>query len=235
MNITRNDSLIKRNARIGRACMLGGLLVLMGGMYISFQYPEQVSISLVMLLFGFILSQVGIFYTNRWGRKPRPDEMLDSALKGMDKKYTLYHYATPVNHLLVGPSGLWVLLPYYQRGMITYKKGRWRQSGGGLGYAYLKVFAQEGLGRPDLEAASESKALLDYLKKRLPEEEIPPVQVALVFTDPRTTIQPAEEAELSAEAVMLKDLKDVVRRTGKAGKGLAPDKVRLIQDALLEA
>lgn len=175
MNITRNDSLIKRNARIGRACMLGGLLVLMGGMYISFQYPEQVSISLVMLLFGFILSQVGIFYTNRWGRKPRPDEMLDSALKGMDKKYTLYHYATPVNHLLVGPSGLWVLLPYYQRGMITYKKGRWRQSGGGLGYAYLKVFAQEGLGRPDLEAASESKALLDYLKKRLPEEEIPPV------------------------------------------------------------
>lgn len=233
MNITRNNSLIKRNARIAQVATFAGLAVLVGGMYVSFTYPTMVTVSMLSLLFGFILSQVGIFYMNRWGRKPRPDEMIDQALKGMDKRYALYHYAGPVSHLLVGPSGVWVLLPYYQRGTITYNKGRWRQVGGGLGYAYLKVFAQEGLGRPELEVSGEVKSLQDFLKKKLGEGEVPPVQAALVFLNPKAEINiPADETP-PAETVLLKDLKDVVRRTGKSGgKGLPPEKVKLIQDAL---
>ncbi len=236
MNIIRNETLIKRNARIGQIAMFGGLLVLGGGMYLSFKYPDQVSLSLVSLLFGFILSQVGIFYMNRWGRKPRPDEMIDQALKGLDKKYSMYHYAAPASHLLVGPSGLWILLPYYQRGNITFSKGRWRQTGGGLGYAYLKIFAQEGLGRPDLEVTSEMKSLQDYLKKKLGEQDLPPIQAALVFINPKAEINIPESETPPAEAVLLKDLKDVVRKTGKSGsKGLSPERAKLVQDALLDA
>ena len=122
MNINRNDSLIKRNARIGQVTMFVALAVLAGGMFVSFQYPEQANWSFVALLLGFILSQVGIYYSNRYSRKPRPDEMIDTALKGLDKKFAIYHYISPATHLLVGPSGVWVLLPYYQRGVITYKK-----------------------------------------------------------------------------------------------------------------
>ncbi len=233
MNITRNDSLIKRNTLIGRITSLAGLAVLVGGMYVSFQYPTLVSISLVSLLMGFILSQVGIFYMNRWGRSPRPDELIDQALKGMDKRYALYHYTGPASHLLVGPSGVWVLMPYYQRGAITYNKGRWRQVGGGLGYAYLKVFAQEGLGRPDLEVSGEVKNLQDFLKKKLGEEETPPIQAALVFLNPKAEIKIPEDETPPAETVLLKDLKDVIRRTGKSGgRSLSPEKVKAIQDAL---
>ena len=56
----------------------------------------------------------------------------------------------PTAHLLVGPVGVWVLMPRHQAGRITYdeNKNRWRQKGGNF---YLKIFAQENLGRPDLE------------------------------------------------------------------------------------
>lgn len=232
MNINRNDSLIKRNARIGQVTMFVALAVLAGGMFVSFQYPEQANWSFLALLLGFILSQVGIYYANRYSRKPRPDELIDQALKGMDKKYALYHYLTPATHLLVGPSGLWVLLPYYQRGTITYSKGRWRQQGGGLMYQYLKLFAQEGLGRPDMDVANQINAMKSYLQKRLPEESLPEIQAALVFTNPKAQIAIPEDETPPAETVLLKDLKELIRKSGKS-KTISQDKVKLIQDALL--
>ena len=41
MNIIRNEKIIKRNSRIAQVTMIGGLVVLAGGMFISFRYPEQ--------------------------------------------------------------------------------------------------------------------------------------------------------------------------------------------------
>jgi hypothetical protein len=232
MNINRNDRLIKRNARIGQATMFVALAVLAGGMFVSFRYPEQANWSFIALLVGFVLSQVGIYYSNRYSRKPRPDELIDTALKGLDKKYALYHYITPATHLLVGPSGLWVLLPYYQRGTITYSKGRWRQQGGGMLYQYLKLFAQESLGRPDLDVSNQVSALNSLLQKRLPQESLPEIQAALVFTNPKAQIAIPEDETPPAEAVMLKDLKELIRKSGKT-KTLSLDKVKTIQDALL--
>ena len=150
---------MKRNSRIARITMLGGLLVLAAGMFISFQMPDQFALSLGALLFGFVLSQIGIYFTNRWGRRPRLDELLNQGLKGLDERFKLYHYLKPASHILVGPAGVWVLVPYYQRGTIRYSNGRWRQVGGGLFRTYMKIFAQEGIGRPDLEIAPKSKGL----------------------------------------------------------------------------
>jgi hypothetical protein len=239
MNVQRNDRLIKRNSLIGRYAMFGGLAVLMGGMYISFKYQEQFSISMSALILGFILSQVGIFYSNRWGRSPRPDELLDQALKGLDYKFTIYHYSGPAPHMLLGPSGIWALLPYYQRGTITFEKGRWRQKGGGALYGYLKIFAQESLGRPDLDVMSEIENIQAFLKKKLPAdtfppESLPPVQAALVFTNQRAAIDIPADATPPAETVMLKDLKQLVRK-GEKGKGLSPERLKVIEDALLGA
>ena len=222
MNIYRNEKVIKRNARIAQFATMGGLAVLAGGMYVSFRYPEQFAISMGALLVGFILSQLGIFYSNRWGRRPRPDELIDQALKGMDKKFAIYHYVTPVSHLLVGPSGIWILLPYYQRGTITFAKGRWKQKGGNL---YLKIFAQEGLGRPDLEVSGEMSALHNYLEKLLPEQELPELQAALVFTNPKTKIEIPEDEQPPAESVYIKDLKEAIRKASK-GKGLTMERVK---------
>ena len=231
MNIVRNDALVRRNARIAQITMLGGLLVLGGGMFISFRMPEQFGLSLAALMIGFALSQVGIYFSNRWGRRPRPDELLNQALKGLDNKYSIYHYTAPVSHLLVGPSGIWVLMPRHQRGKITYAKGRWHQKGGNL---YLKIFAQESLGRPDLEVMSEIENLQNFFKKNLPEDtKLPEIQAALVFTNPKAEVDIPEDENPPAATILLGKLKEIVRKPTK-GKTLSVEKVRQIRQLLEE-
>ena len=228
MNIVKNESTINRNARIGQIVTIAALAILGGGMYITFTKPEMINISITALLAGFLLSQIGIYFTNRWGRKPRPDDLLDKALKGLDKQYAIYHYHTPASHVLVGPAGVWTLIPKHQGGTVTYSKNRWRQKSGGIFQAYLKIFAQEGLGRPDLELESEREALQRYLAKNLPDLELPPIQAALVFTHPEVDIQ-VDGAP--APTIPMKKLKDFVRKTAKA-KSISGDTVQIIQDAL---
>ena len=229
MNVITNQALIRRNARIAQFSGLAGLAVLLGGMYFLFAQPEQFAIIWVMVLLGFILSQVGIYFTNRWGRRPRPDERLNQALKGLDHNYTLYHYTSPTSHLLVGPAGVWVLLPRFQRGTITYERGRWRQKGGGIGLAYMKFFGQEGLGRPDLEINAEVDSVEKFLKKHMPEENIPPVHAVLVFTNEKVILQDVDEAP--TPTLQPKKLKEYIRKQVK-GRPVSMDKIRQVKTVL---
>jgi len=229
MNIIRNEKLIKRNSTLGRVISIVSLAILGGGMYITFRQPEKIGLSLTALMVGFILSQMGIYYTNRWGRSPRPDEQIDAALKGFGKQYNLYHYTTRVSHVLVGPAGVWVLIPKYQRGTITYTKKRWRKRGGGILSVYMSLFAQEGLGRPDIEIISETDALQRQLKKQLPDDyEFPPIEAALVFTHPEVDIQVDDAPHPTLTA---KKLKDYLRKVAKE-KPISASDVATIKDAL---
>lgn len=231
MKIIRNEKQIKRNANIGRITSFLAMGILGVGMFITFQRPEQVALSLSALMVGFILSQVGIYYTNRWGRSPRPDQQIDAALKGFSKDYNLYHYVTPASHVLVGPAGMWVLIPKHQRGTITYSRNRWRKRGGGVLAVYMSIFAQEGLGRPDMEVASEIDALKRRLKKELPEDyELPEVNAALVFTHPEVDIQ-VEEAPVPT--LPAKKLKDHLRKIAK-NKPVTMTDMQVIKDVLGE-
>lgn len=226
MRVVANEALIRRNGRIGQIASLGGLLVLGGGLYISFRAPEQFALSWGALLVGFALSQIGLYFTNRWGRRPRPDEQLNQALKGLNRSYTLYHYKTPASHLLVGPAGVWVLLPRPQIGTITYERGRWRQKGGGLGLIFRKIFAQEGLGRPDLELQGEVDGIQRWLAKSLGvEEKKPPIQAALVFTSPAVELQ-VDNAPIPT--LPAKKLKEFIRKQAKE-KRLSAEKAQIIQ------
>ncbi len=227
MEINSNERLIKRNARIGQITSITGLAVLAGGMILSFTRPEMFTISLVALLVGFGLSQIGIYFGNRWGRSPRPDEVLNDALKGLDGRYSIYHYTTPTSHLLVGPAGVWVLMPRHQAGTITYdeNKKRWRQKGGNL---YLKIFAQESLGRPELEIGTEINAVTSFLEERVGENKLPEVSAVLVMTNEKCVVD-ADNAP--APTLEDKKLKDFVRKTAK-GKPISLDLVREIQASI---
>lgn len=231
MKIIKNEKLINRNAKIGRYTSFVGLAVLGVGMWITFAKPELVQWSWASLFFGFILSQVGIYFGNRWGRRPRPDEHLDAALKGMDDRWTLIHYQAPAEHLLFGPGGMWMLKTYHQAGKLIYdqNKKRWKMTGGGFGQAYLRIFAQENIGRPDLEIESETRALLSYLKKKAPELEPPEVKVALVMTNDKTDID-EEILDAPAIPVAAKKLKETIRKLSKEG-GIAPLKLAELQSA----
>jgi hypothetical protein len=213
MKIVTNIKLIKRNAKIGQFTSIGALVVLGIGLYISFKMPDKFGYSLVALLLGFFMSQIGMYYGNRWGRSPRPDELIDKGLKGLGREYTIYHYKTPAAHLLVGPAGLWTLMPYYQSGKIIYEKKRWKSKGGGFLQSYLRLFGQENMGRPEIESETEIEATRRYLLKILPEgSEIPPINALLLFTSPKVDLN-VEEAPLPA--ITPKDLKDFMREKSK--------------------
>jgi hypothetical protein len=228
MNIISNEPLIRRNAKIARYTGLGGMVVLLIGVYFFITRPEDFPLIWAMVLLGFILSQIGIYFTNRWGRRPRPDEHLALALKGLDNNYTLYNYVTPAPHLLVGPAGVWSLMPRYQKGRITYENGRWKQRGGGFFVAYMRLFGQESLGRPDLEINSEIEGVRNFLAKKLPDQEIPPVQTALIFTSSDTVLE-ADDAPVPT--LQPKKLKELIRKTAKS-KPISIDQVKQIQDAI---
>ncbi len=226
MRIFTDDSLIKRNSRLGQIATIAGLLVLVGGMFVSFRYPNFAGFAWIALLVGFALSQIGLYFGNRWGRRPRPDELIDQGLKGLNDQYSIYHYLTPAAHLLVGPSGLWVIVPYYQVGKIVYEKGRWKQKGGGFMQRYLRAFAQEGLGRPDLEAPAEVQAVNRFLNKKIPDKEIPDALSALVFTNEKV------ELEVDGAPILtlpVKKLKEAVRKAAK-DKPLSAELILEIND-----
>jgi hypothetical protein len=226
MKVFTNDRLIKRNGRIGQIATIIGLLVLVAGMYVSFRYPNLAGFAWIALLVGFALSQVGLYFGNRWGRRPRPDELIDQGLKGLNDQYSIYHFMTPAAHLLVGPSGLWIIMPYYQVGRIVYEKGRWKQKGGGVAQRYLRAFAQEGVGRPDLEAPAEVQSITKFLNKRLPDNDIPEAMPALVFTNDKVNLEVDDAPILT---LPLKKLKEAVRKAAKE-KPLTTEQIQDINE-----
>ncbi len=72
MKVVTNSKLVKRNAKIGQYTSLGALVILGVGLYISFKMPDKFAYSLGALLLGFFMSQIGMYYGNRWGTKPTP-------------------------------------------------------------------------------------------------------------------------------------------------------------------
>lgn len=226
MKIVSNAKKIKRNYKIGLYTSLGSLVFLFIAVGLTITGNVNLtSYSFAAMLAGLLLSQVGVYFANRFGKSPRVDERITQGLKGLDDRYTLYHYITPAPHLLTGPSGVWVLVPQYHPGKISYEKNRYRQQGVGL---FSRLVGQEALGRPELEAQSFQQDVEKYLKQSVGEEELPPVRSLIVFTNPKASVQ-VQEAPIPT--LHVEKLKDFIRR---ATKDMAVDMktVQKVQEAL---
>ena len=230
MKIIKNEKLIKRNGQIGNWTSLAALAVPGLGMYISFTRTDLFVYSIAALLLGFTLTQIGMYMGNRYGRSPRPDEKLDAGLKGLQNEFVMYHYVSPASHLLVGPAGIWVLLPYHQRGQVAYRKNRWRMGGGGFLQGYMRIFGQDSIGRPDMEVESETKLVKKYLEKQLEGVDVPEINALLVFTNESTEVN-AEDAPIPA--LKLKEIKEFFRKKAKE-KPIGQTQLAAVKAALPE-
>lgn len=227
MKIVSNEKLIRRNKKIGQVLTMGALVILAIGLYFSFTKPEMITVTFGALLVGFLMTQVGTFYGNRWGRSPRPDETLSSNLKGLEDKYTLYHYTAGVSHLLTGPTGIWALIPISAGGTITYdeSKERFRQKGGNF---YLKIFGQDSIGRPELDAQYTLTDLKKSFKKNVAEIELPEPQALLVFTNPKAVV---EVNDPPIPAIAVEKLKEFIRKQPKASTEVL-ESIKTLQKSL---
>jgi hypothetical protein len=209
MKTVTNEKRIARNAKIGNWSTLAGLAALGVGLYISIKQPAYIFYSFVCLLVGILLSNVGLYHATRWVRRPRADEVLTTALKGFDKRYYLYNYLLPVNHVLLSPSGLFVIVARNQDGPIYYADGRWRQK-----FNLFRAFglAGEAVGDPLRDAARDARKMQKFLAERAPQAGEVTVQALVVFTNAK--------ADLHVQAPPLpvldgKELKDHLRQLPK--------------------
>ncbi len=225
MQVITNTKLIRRRARLGTYAALGGVGVLVVGMIASLRPQQYIWVSLVAILIGFILAQFGNYNLRRYGRTPRPDEVLETALKGFDDRYHLYAWSLPTPYALLTPNGVYVFVARDQTGQITVKGSQWK-SKLTLGKA-LMFFGQEGMGNPTGEALEAAGRLGKWIKDRLPEVS-PGLQPVVVFIDDRAQLQVSEPAVPVVDA---KSLKKWLRGPGK-GENLKSTDYKALEDLL---
>lgn len=209
MKLVINEKLIKKNKTIGQVTTFSSLAILALGLVFAFsQDITKIIYSYIALVAGFTLSQIGMSFSGRFGRSPRYDEVFASAFEKLRHEYSFYVYSSPVPMVLIGPCGIWVPVPIVAGGKVSYKNNKWRQEGGNF---MMKLFGQEGLGKPDLEAKADIQALQKYMEtKGIPIEQQPPIKHVLVVLLKNTEVGDISQAPIPV--VELQDLKRYIRR-----------------------
>ncbi len=207
MKVSNNYALIQKNKKLSQIVLYASLLLLVVGLIWSFSGADisQYATAYLILIPAYLLVQVSISLANKWGRSPRPDEIIEQSLKGLNDQYTLYNYNTGVPHLLVGPAGIWIIKPYYQSGTISYNsdKKRYEQKGGANFIA--KLFGQEGL----TDILRESKNALNNYdvynnKMKINLDERP--RIVNIFYSEKADILAKNAPEVTIPANKLKDM-----------------------------
>lgn len=227
MYIYTNEKKLNKYKKLSTYITIASFVILIGGAVAAFS-PKYIGISFICLIIGFITSQISISITSKWGRQPSNNNIFNVKLKGLSDNFSIYHYMEPVDHLLVGTAGCFILMPYFVGGQISYdeKKQRWTQKKASF---LMKLFGQESLGRPDLECDEAIKAVRDYFIEReidFPEDKIHPV---LVFINPQAEID--KEANFRYDTIPLDKLKETIRNYAKADR-LDPAFIDEITDKL---
>lgn len=199
-----NDKSIERKAKLGKYLTLAGFAALIGSLVLSFTQPQLANQLLIIAFSGTLLVQVGFLFTNRWGKHPRTDEILDQALKGLDSEYTLFHYLLGADHVLISPVGIYVLVPSIDDGEIRFRDGTWWQTRMRRGKAKDKKLKQL-----TTNARLEHRAFTKWVGKNLKAEDLPPSTPLLVFLHPDSTIH---TKNASPDAVHFKKLKSYLRK-----------------------
>ncbi len=230
MRLITHTKLVQRNLAIGKYAFTGGMITLLlalGVNIYAISRPEETQ--LVIYAFGaFIIgitaTNLGTTFNNRWGR--RSDKTLAEALKGVDDKYTLYNHRLGAGHVLVGPGGVFVLVPKYQMGLIAYKDGKWIHPSAPRGF--LGAFgARDSLGNPSAEAEAEVTAFTNFFKKHLPDLQINP-QAVIVFMSPRAEVSAKDSP---VPVLHTKQFKDYIRRQSK-GTTIPPATLTALEQKL---
>lgn len=217
MRIVIDTPHVESRLRLARTLSLVGVLILGAGLLINLFALEAVErlgidpmvLSLAFLAVGVIVSQVALYFANRYGARYRPDEVIDTALRGLDDRYVVFHHVKGMPpHVLLSPSGAWLLETRHQSGRVAWENGRWRHD---MPLKALRSLFGDGLGNPARDAAMG----LEELKKTLHKAELDslPSRAVVVFVDPAARVE-AEDAPVPT--VHAAKLKGHVRQADQA-------------------
>ncbi len=186
MKIIRHDAYISKRKRNSKLFALLGFLMLTGTLFLAL-LPNLLLPSYLLMLFGFVLFNIGMQQVGKWTRNPRNDQVLDYQLKALPDRYALVHYA-PVgkrrlDHVLVHPGGALAITVKELDGLIEERKSRWRRKGSGL--RRFLSFSGPQLGNPSIETDAAIGSLETFLTEKQFEVD---VEGAVVFIHPQVEL-----------------------------------------------
>lgn len=231
MIVLRDESRVARMARLGQITSLVGLGVLILGLLIIFIAEGNLVFvyQLIALAVGFGLSQVGLYFNHRYGRKPRPDQVLDGAVgKFARKDGRLYHFELPADSVLLLPSAVIVFITKFQNGKIVAEGDSWKQTGIGM----RGTIGQERLGNPAKDADQAMAKMRAFIAKSAPSAVDAPIFPVIVFTS--DTISSLDTDRSTIPAMYHKKLGGYLRQRKDLQKPMpvdAYDALRLAFDA----
>jgi hypothetical protein len=178
-------------AQLSNLASVGGLILLLVSVVISLFFSSWANLAYVFMILGMGVAMVGIYFANRWVRKPRPEESLAKALKSFDDHYYLYHYPRlPCDHLLLTPTGIVILEVYNIAGSFTYRQGRWKEAMT-IGRA-LRYIVEERIGDPIMSTRKMEVNLKELLKREVGTDIAVPIKTIVVFTHPEAELNVKE-------------------------------------------
>lgn len=181
MKIFINHKKVNARAQLSNLASVGGLVLLLVSVITSLFFPSWSNLAYVLMIVGMGVAMIGIYFANRWVRKPRPEESLSIALKSFDDHYHLYHYPhLPCDHIILTPTGIVALEVYNLAGNFTYRQGRWKEAMT-IGRA-LRYIVEERVRNPVMLMQQMEFDLREYLKKELDSDISVPIKSIVVFT-----------------------------------------------------
>ncbi len=192
MQIVRNERRINVLRSVGQYASLAGLVILLGGLVVSFVRPLWTGIVIISMTSGFMLSVIGGFFADRYAGPLARHKTLAEVLKGLDYRHTLIQYLLPADHVLVEPGGCTCFVVKPQGGTVTYdpEKDRWHHDQ--RGKFLRQLVGQETLGRPEAEGQQQIEKLTDYLRKQMEDGPQVPVRGVIVFVNEDVAVQAAD-------------------------------------------
>ncbi len=209
MQVLTNERFIANKLRIGKLGTLFGFAGWLGGLLATFNV-QLIAVSYLCLIYGFIAFNIGRYHSLRFGGKPRPDEILATALKGLDHKHVLFNYVDglPGSHLLLSPLGIFFIELRIHDGQIAVEGDRWHRKWS-LSSTFRSL-VQGRLGNPTKDATRGVANVKKYLDDNLGPEliETVPVEAVIVLTDPMVELTTTDP---TVPVLTPKDLRSQVR------------------------
>jgi len=207
-----NEPFLAKRRKLAQYGSYVGFGALFAGLMLTSRYPLW---AYLCLLVGLIGASFGSYMANRYVQEPRADQTLADAMSSLDKRYALFNYYLPSNHVVSSHYGLTVLLPRNQAGLVTYENGRWRHKAGWR--KVLQLFGEPNVGKPARDLEAEMDWLKEWIDQVFTEEPIP-VTGLLVFTNPKVELHAKESP---VPTVAANDLADYMKNGLKGGETLS--------------
>jgi hypothetical protein len=191
MRIYTNQQKIKNNRRIAQVLFFVSLALLLGGLLVTnLGSRNDLILSIVpciVMPIALLTTFISVRLTNEYIRDPRPEDALQTALKGINQNSVLYNYLFKPNHVLVSPDGVFTFTTRFQDGPYKIEGDQIVdfRANGPIG-RFLSFMRQEGIGKPFKDAQEDAQAIQTLLTEAGHEVEVQPV---IVFISNRIRLE----------------------------------------------